>query len=94
MNKQLKLILISLAGIGQEIAKTELPFAGLLIDGITILVDKDKSNNIEAISKISDGFVQALNAIKDEQVVSPYVFHQGVAELEAALVKIKSSFRS
>lgn len=93
MNSKLKTILLAAAGVGKELAK-ELPFGALLIDGVQMLLDKDNKNNIEAITKISDGVVQALNELKDDEVVSPYMFHQGVAELEAALIKIKSSFRS
>jgi len=93
MNQSLKLILKGLAGVGKEFAK-ELPGGGLVVDGIENLLDKDNSNNIEAINKLSEGTVTAIESLAEKDIMNQVLFVQGCRELEDAFMKIKSSLKS
>lgn len=93
MNKAFKNILKAGAILGKGLA-TEFPGGGLIVSGVEALVDKDNKGNMKAIDDIATGTIQALEAIKDEEVINEVLFSQGINELNDALMKIKMSLKS
>lgn len=89
MNKILKAFLQTAGKVAQEAATETLPGAGILIGGVTKLVDKNHDNNAEAIGEIESGLVSALSALEPDKVSNPVLLAEALVELQDVVSKVK-----
>lgn len=91
MNKILKAFLETAGTIAKDAASQAIPGAGILIGGVTKLVDKNHDNNAEAIGELEQGLVTALGSIDTSLIKDPMALTLAVTELQDAFAKVKTA---
>lgn len=94
MNKILKQILLTAEGVAETETSQRIPGASLIIGGVHKLVDKDAGNNLGAILDLESGIIQAVNGLKQEEVIDPVALNTGIGELTAGFAHIRGAIKS
>lgn len=89
MNSTVRNVLKAVALGAEDTLSGMVPGSGLVIKGVTALVDKDHENNIEAIDNLENGLLTAIGSLAPSQVSNASLIAAGVADLRAGFMKIK-----
>jgi hypothetical protein len=93
MNSILKKILITIGQAAEDTVSNTVPGAGTIIKGVTKLIDKDHTNNAEAIDELEQGLLTAIQSLSPAQVSNASLVLQGVTELKSGFDKIKQGLK-
>lgn len=94
MNNTFKNILKALGKSALEEVSGMLPGAGIVIEGITKLFDKNNDNNRVGVEQLKDGIIEAVKSLSPDKVDNAVLVAEGVAELESAFNKIIKGLKS
>lgn len=93
MNKILKSILTTARDIALDTVEKTVPGSALVIDGARRLLDKDESNNGDAVADLGAGVVEAVESLKGDEVIDESLVAEGVLELKSAIQKIRRGIK-
>lgn len=93
MKSFLKKLLLNVADAAKDTAMGMVPGSDLVLKGVAALIDKDDTNNVEAIDNLQNGIMTAVNAIAPAQIENASLVLQGAAELKDAFDKIKQGLK-
>ena len=68
MKSFLKKLLLNVADAAKDTAMGMVPGSDLVLKGVAALIDKNDTNNVEAVDNLQNGIMTAINAIAPAQI--------------------------